>query len=122
LKKQRYQYALIILIVIIVGLLSRKTTLIPVLTGDALYATMMYFMVRFCLLKAKIKKVALISIGICFAIEFSQMYQAPWINNIRATLPGRLILGQGFVWKDLPAYVAGVAIACLADVLMKRNK
>lgn len=120
--KQRFKYAIIILTVIIVGLLSRKMTVLPAATGDALYATMMYFIVRFCLLKSKIRKVAIIGWCICFAIELSQLYQAGWINNIRATLPGRPILGQGFLWIDLLAYVSGVVAAGLMDTFMRRNR
>lgn len=120
--RQRYSYALVILIIIILGLLSRRITVFPAETGDALYASMMYFMVRFFLIRHKIKELAIISLVICFAIEFSQMYQAPWINTIRTTLPGRLILGQGFLWIDLLAYVVGIAFAALIDRLLKRKE
>lgn len=120
--KQRYKYAIIILSVIVTGLLSRQIAALPVATGDALYATMMYFIVRFCLLQSKTGKVAIISLCICFTIEFSQLYQAGWINNIRATLPGRLILGRGFLRSDLLAYVSGIVLAGLTDALMRRNR
>jgi len=120
--KQRYKYASLILLIITTGLLSRQTTVVPAFTGDVLYAVMMYFIVRFCLLRSKIKKIAIISLCICFAIEFSQLYQSGWINNIRATLPGRLILGRGFLWSDLLAYVSGVSIASLTDMFLKCNK
>lgn len=120
--KQRYKYGILILIIIIFGLLSRKATVLPAATGDALYATMMYFIVRFFLLKAKIKKIAILSLCICFAIEISQLYQAAWINEVRRTLPGRLILGQGFLWSDLLAYIVGVSIACFLDAFMKGNR
>ena len=113
--KARLKYILLIVFIIILGLLSRRTTIIPSLTGDALYATMMFFIVRFCLMKSTTKKVAIISLGICFAIECSQLYQATWINDIRKTLPGRLILGQGFLWNDLPAYVAGVLLGVIIE-------
>jgi hypothetical protein len=120
--KQRFKYAIIILTVIIVGLLSRKITALPAATGDALYATIMYFIVRFCSLKSKIRKVAIIGWCICFAIELSQLYHAGWINSIRTTLPGRLILGQGFLWSDLLAYVSGIVAAGLMDTFMRRNR
>jgi hypothetical protein len=120
--KQRYKYASIILIIIIMGLLSRKTTVLPAATGDVLYAAMMYFIVRFFVIRYKIKKVAIISLAVCFTIECSQLYQAAWINNIRMTLPGRLILGHGFLWGDLLAYVSGVTLASLTDIVLIRNK
>ena len=40
----------------------------------------------------------------------SQLYHAPWIDAIRDTLPGALVLGYGFLWSDLACYAAGVAL------------
>jgi hypothetical protein len=34
---------------------------------------------------------------------------------MRATLPGRLVLGSTFHWPDLPAYVLGVALGAWAE-------
>ncbi|WPR73916.1 DUF2809 domain-containing protein [Algoriphagus sp. NG3] len=119
--RQKYLYACIILIIIALGLLSRKTTFLPAAIGDALYASMMYFIVRFFLVNHKVQKVAIFGLAICFAIELSQLYQAPWINEIRTTLPGRLMLGQGFLWTDLLAYVVGIVLAASLDMIMKRK-
>jgi Protein of unknown function (DUF2809) len=47
-----------------------------------------------------------VALGSC-AIEFLQLYQPPWLQAIRATLPGRLILGSTFLWSDLPVYFIG---------------
>lgn len=113
--KKRGTYLLLILLTIAIGLLSRKITVIPAATGDALWATMIYFIIRLLLPQRSIKFAALTAVIICFAVEFSQLYRAPWVNAIRATLPGRLILGQGFLWSDLPAYALGVAFGLLID-------
>jgi len=42
--------------------------------------------------------------------EFSQIYQAPWINGIRATTVGHLILGSTFSWWDMLSYTVGVGV------------
>jgi glycopeptide antibiotics resistance protein len=47
-----------------------------------------------------------ICLGTC-AIEFLQLYQPPWLQAIRATLPGRLVLGTSFSLSDFPAYLIG---------------
>jgi glycopeptide antibiotics resistance protein len=47
-----------------------------------------------------------VCLGSC-AIEFLQLYQPPWLQAIRATLPGRLVLGSTFLWSDLPVYFIG---------------
>ena len=62
--------------------------------------------------KMSSKKVALISILICFLIEFSQLYHAEWIDAIRQTRLGGLILGFGFLWSDLVSYAIGGMMGC----------
>ncbi|MBE9602265.1 DUF2809 domain-containing protein [Pedobacter sp. MC2016-24] len=113
--RKRLPYVGLIFLIILLGLLSRQFALIPVSTGDALWATMIFFIVRFFLVDARVNSVAWIGLLICYLVEFSQLYQQPWINNIRQTLPGRLILGQGFLWSDLIAYAIGIFIAYLID-------
>ena len=41
------------------------------------------------------------------AVELSQLYHAPWIDSIRQTTLGGLILGFGFLWSDLACYAVG---------------
>ena len=54
------------------------------------------------------------------AIETSQLYHAPWIDAIRRTRPGALVLGYGFLWSDLACYAAGVALATAVERLAAR--
>jgi len=51
-----------------------------------------------------------IAVAIAFLVEFSQLYHAPWIDSIRHTWLGGLVLGFGFLWTDLVCYTAGIAI------------
>lgn len=113
--KKRIRYLALIVCIVMMGLLSRKIAWIPLWTGDALYAGMIFFIVRLTFLFKRPAFVAILSLGICLAVECSQLCQAAWISSIRSTLPGRLILGQGFLWSDILAYVAGVTLAFLAD-------
>lgn len=111
--KKRLICGLLIIIVIIAGLLSRKTTQIPAITGDALYAVMMFLMVKFLLIHTDDRKIGVISLSICFLIEFSQLYDAAWINQIRNNTFGALVLGRGFLWSDLLAYTVGTLVCVL---------
>jgi hypothetical protein len=106
----RLTYILSALLVIVAGLLSRSIAGIPLWVGDVLWALMVYLAVRALFINIPLKQVVLISLLFCFCIEFSQLYQSVWINRIRQTLPGRLILGQGFLWGDLLAYMVGIAM------------
>lgn len=114
---RRTRAALIICCTIAAGLLSRKVPAVPAATGDACYALMMFFIVRFLCIHTSTGSVAVASTVTCFLIECSQLYQAPWIQAVRTTLPGRLILGQGFLWTDLAAYLAGIIVAVLVEKL-----
>jgi len=40
-------------------------------------------------------------------LEFLQLWQPDWLQAIRATLPGRLVLGNSFTWSDFPYYAIG---------------
>lgn len=113
--KTRIKYFLLIATTIVIGLLSRHFKVIPLFIGDILWATMVYFIMRFLFINKSQAFVISASLLFCFAIEFSQLYKAPWINGIRHTLFGRLVLGEGFLWSDLLCYVVGIALAVLID-------
>ena len=47
-------------------------------------------------------RLLLAALLLSFAVEFSQLYQADWIDALRANRFGALVLGRGFLWADLP--------------------
>ncbi len=118
----RIKYFALIVAIILLGLLSREFSIIPLWIGDVLWATMIFFMVRFFLIGSSIKKIAIISLAICFAIEFSQLYKAEWIDKLRHTLFGRLVLGDTFLWGDLLSYTIGICIGILLEFCLNRNR
>ena len=103
----RVHYALLIIMIIGLGLLSRKIAVVPFFVGDMLYAMMMVALFRLILLVKPVWMVCLLSLILCFSIECSQLLTYDWLVQLRATLLGRLILGQGFLWSDLFAYTVG---------------
>ena len=116
----RKKYFILTILTMILGLLSSKfmsymPSLISPYLGDILWATMVYFGFRFLFPKLNTNTSFLIAIIFSFGIEFSQIYQAQWINNIRSTTLGALILGHGFLWSDLICYTIGVLIGYFTD-------
>lgn len=65
--------------------------------------------------KLTIKKVAIVSLIFSYGIEISQLYQGEWINNVRSTLIGSLVLGHGFLFSDLICYTIGIFMAMIID-------
>ena len=113
--RSRGTYLILIFFTIIIGLLSRHFTGIPLFIGDVLWALMVYFLFRFLFLSTRIRFVVTASLLFCYAIEFSQLYKAPWIENLRHTFLGHLILGSTFMWTDLICYTAGIIFGLLID-------
>jgi uncharacterized membrane protein len=123
--RNRLLYAVLVVIVMILGLLSRKCgnvlpDFIDTYLGDALWALMIYLGVAFIFKKKKIKIVAALGLSFCYLIEISQLYHATWIDNIRRTTLGGLILGYGFLWSDLVAYSMGIVVGIIVDVIISK--
>ncbi|BCC29919.1 TPA: DUF2809 domain-containing protein [Bacillus cereus] len=125
-KRNRLLYATFTIIVIILGLSSRKFAFaLPELLndylGDALWALMIFTGFGFLFPKIKTKKLVFIGLLFCYGIEISQLYHAEWINSIRATTLGGLVLGYGFLWNDLVAYTIGVGVGFIFEFILQRK-
>ncbi|MDR4984401.1 hypothetical protein CN491_01965 [Bacillus cereus] len=125
-QRNRLIYAIFTIIVIILGLSSRKFAfalpdLLNEYLGDALWALMIFMGFGFLFPKIETKKLAFISLLFCYGIELSQLYHAPWIDSIRATTLGGLILGYGFLWSDLVAYTIGVGVGMLCELMLQKK-
>jgi len=119
-RNMRIVYLITIIITIFLGLASRKWSLslspfVAQNAGDVLWAIMIYFGFRFLLVQKSTLTAILLSFLFSFSIEFSQLYQEDWINQIRATTLGALILGKGFLIEDLIRYTVGILIAAVLD-------
>jgi hypothetical protein len=120
-------YIFIVLTVMILGISSRVfTEILPTFVsihfGDMLWASMVYFCFRFLLINRSLFVSAYISLVFSFFIEFSQLYQAEWINVIRSTLLGSLVLGRGFLAVDLIRYFVGIFISFFIDSIFERGR
>ena len=121
-RRNRILYLILTIITIILGLLSRKVQGLPQIissySGDALWALMVFFLFSFLFNKKSTIFILVISIIFSYGIEISQLYHAPWIDSIRATTLGGLILGFGFLWIDLICYTVGIVIGAIIDKII----
>jgi hypothetical protein len=81
--------------------------------GDALWAMMIVWLMGVAAPRLQLRTRALAALGVCVAVEFSQRYHTPFLDALRNTLPGHLILGSGFDPRDLLSYTAGVVVAVM---------
>ncbi len=49
-------------------------------------------------------------LAITCGVEFLQLWHPAWLEAIRQTLAGRLILGTTFDWLDFPPYAVGAVL------------
>ena len=83
--------------------------------GDTLWALMLFLLVSTLLANRPIPTRAAISLALAFLVEISQLYHAPWIDSIRQTTLGGLVLGFGFLWTDLVCYSVGIALGLVFE-------
>lgn len=117
---RRIKYLFRIIISIILGLLSRYfwdefPMWINKYLGDILYALMFYNIFSFVFIEVDKKYILFISTIYCLSIELSQIYQGDWIDSIRKTTLGHLLLGRGFLFSDIISYTLGNIIGYKID-------
>jgi hypothetical protein len=83
--------------------------------GDTLWAMAGFAGIGLVLPRASTRTVAQLAMILSIAVELSQLYHAPWIDSIRQTTLGGLILGFGFLWSDLACYAAGIGLGVILD-------
>lgn len=126
-KRNRSIYIILILVTMVLGISSRKfgdslPVFISSYAGDALWALMVFWGFRFLFARTSTVKVMLAALMFSYMIEFSQLYQADWINALRHTTLGGLVLGFRFLWSDLVCYTVGVLGGVFIEkILGKKN-
>ena len=118
--KRRLCYLILWIFMVALGLGSRSfgshlPTFVAEYAGDTLWAAMVYFGIGFLFPSVRLLRKALAALLFSYCIEISQLYQAGWINAIRGTTLGALVLGHGFLWSDMVCYTVGVGLAVLID-------
>lgn len=122
--RSRALYLALALAVVALGLASRRyrpalPPFVGAYAGDTLWAAMVFLLAAALWNRARTAALAVGAALFAFGIELTQLYHAPWIDAVRATRPGALVLGHDFVWSDLPCYAAGVLLAGAADLLLR---
>jgi hypothetical protein len=124
--RSRGIYLGLVAAMIFLGLASRRFRselpwFVAEYAGDTLWAAMVYFIAATIWRNAGAGRLAVGAFCFSLTIELSQLYHAPWIDTVRATRLGGLVLGYEFLWSDLVCYAAGVGLAAGVDSLARRK-
>ena len=125
-KRSRLKYLTAAVVVVLLGLASRHySDLIPPVVasyaGDTLWALTAFLGIGILFPGSSTARVGLAAMLFAVSIELSQLYQTPWINQLRNTTLGALILGQGFLWSDILCYAIGVGSGYILELWLYRK-
>lgn len=126
--RNRTLYAGLILLVTVIGGSSRLPiarhfpAFFAEYAGDTFWALLVYVCLGFLFPTWRIRTIALSSLAIAYGVEVFQLYQAPWINAVRETFLGAVLLGSGFLWSDFLCYTAGVAMGVAGETFSDPTK
>ncbi len=114
-----------LLVIVALGLGSRSDLFrsIPVLGhtfGDAAWAAAAYTSLRILFPAAAVRSVAIGAIVTAFLVECSQLWHPAWLDELRSNGLVALLIGRGFLWEDLLAYVVGVAVIATLDRFFRK--
>jgi hypothetical protein len=126
-KRNRISYLIAAIAVAILGLSSRRySRLLPEslasYAGDTLWALMVFLGIGMLFPRWSTMRVSVTALLFAFLIELSQLFHPAWLDQIRHTKVGGLILGYGFLWTDLLCYGVGIGIGCILEKLLKGEK
>ena len=115
----------VLAVVVVLGLASRKYAgFIPeffaIHSGDALWTVAVVLSLAFLRPSWSAWPLGLIAFGISVGVELSQLLDWRWLNAIRRTTLGGLVLGHGFIWIDLLRYFIGALLAALGLAVWDR--
>jgi hypothetical protein len=125
--RSRLAFLLLAMGTIALGLATRRfrralPATVGLYGGDVLWATMVYLLAAAIWPRASVRRLAVRAAAFALAIEVGQLYHAPWIDAVRDTRLGGLVLGFGFLWSDLACYAVGIALAVLIDRAVARQR
>lgn len=121
-KRNRLHYAILAAVVIVTGCASRcylSNSWPPFLVeyaGDTLWALMLFLGLGFLFPSLSTAVLAASVLLFSFGVEFSQLYQARWLNSFRQTLLGAVTIGDEFRWSDFACYTAGCGLGVIGEL------
>ena len=78
--------------------------------GAVVYQVFWVLVAGWCWPRAPVWRIGVAVFAANCLLEFSQLWHPPWLQAVRRTLPGRMLLGTTFDPSDFPYYAAGSAL------------
>ena len=124
--RNRIVYAILCICTIVVGLATRAfpswlPTAFGKYPGDSLWAVMAFFGLAIIFPRLTTLRLACVTLVFCFAIETLKLCPWSWLNSLRQTTVGHLVLGRKFTWQNYFAYSIGVVCASIGEATLRKT-
>lgn len=83
--------------------------------GSMLWATMVYFLVAMAVPARSRWSAALVAGAIAVCVELFRLVHTPWLDALRMTTAGALLIGRIFSLWNMLAYGIGIVLGMLLD-------
>ncbi|WXR62962.1 DUF2809 domain-containing protein [Peptostreptococcaceae bacterium AGR-M142] len=125
--RRRKPFIILIILCILIGLVLKflNIKIHPLVNdygADFLWSMMMYFIIAFLLKRTRSRNILIISILICFSLEFLQLIETPQLLELRKDPFFRLVFGTTFLVSDLIIYFLGNVLAFIIEKLFLKRK
>lgn len=88
--------------------------------GGIFYEIFWCLVIFFIYPSLKSHLIALIVFIVTSALEFTQLWHAPFLEQIRESFIGRTLIGTSFTWTDFPYYAIGCVVGYFLLKLISR--
>ena len=78
--------------------------------GGISYVVFWIFVAACFFPRVKTWRLAAIVLAVTCGLEFAQLWHPAWLESMRRTFAGRVILGTTFDWYDFPPYFVGALL------------
>ncbi len=107
-------------IVIALGLGSRHAVMpdfVKTYAGDFLWGVLFFALGAYLWPTCATVRLWCGAVAVTEGIEGSRLWRPAWLEHLRTTAVGGLLLGHGFSWSDVVCVAAGATAAALLDAL-----
>jgi Protein of unknown function (DUF2809) len=109
----RITYAAIAVFLLFFALFLRKMwaylpNYLNIWIGDYCWTMMVWFGFRALFPGVSREKTVVGLVLFSWSVELSQLWHTVWLDAFRSTWLGGLLIGHGFLWSDMVAYLAGI--------------
>ncbi len=121
--RPRLHTLLLLLFLVALGLGSRRRGLpafVLLYVGDVLWGTLFYFLFVCAWPRISRTRAFVAALVTTETIELTQAYHAPWLDGVRDSRLGGLLLGHDFSWHDVICVALGALLGILVDRAMHR--